>query len=171
MTTSERKGQDDAAHGPVAGSLHESLRFRYMRYGLPAGLTFFIVVAVSLVDGMNFPFALFLATFVLLIAQAAAMATLSVYRVDLMTEVLIARTVLQEIRIPWKRIRTVELVDRKDLAFPRRFVRIAGGGREFFVFESIGQFDKLLEQITSRSTIAPAPMPAWKRAVLLQWGV
>lgn len=153
--------------------LTEPAVHRWMRFGLPAGMGFFLVIALALGVGFHPLFALFVIAFVWLISQSVAMNLLTAHRIQMVDDGMHVWTLARHMLVPWTDVQRIELVDRRDQASPRRLARvIASQGRQFLVFDSIHGFDSLLERIERQSRAAVrAQMEFWKRLLLLQWGV
>jgi hypothetical protein len=141
-----------------------------MRVGLPAGLGLFVFVSTFLAGGLNLPLAVFLVVFVLVIAESTALALLTAHSVEVLPDGLVGTLPLRTVRIPWDSISLLESVDRRDLAVPRRLLRIVGRD-QLIVFDSIDRFDELLQRASNAAAQPVFPMPIWKRVLLLQWGV
>lgn len=156
---------------PSVLTFEEPRRYRYMRFGFPAGLLFLASAAAGLAQGLSPMLGLFYLAFVLLIAQATAVAMLTAYRVRVTDEGLTGEVPFRQIAVPWTGIRSLEMVDRRDLAFPRRLVRIVGPTTSLFAFDSTERFDEMLGQMSRRAGIRVSAMPLWERLLLLQWGV
>jgi len=170
-----KDASDNSQRGPgespsVDDRLREPIKYRYMRLGLPAGLGLLAFAAAYLAGGINLPLALFLIVFVFLIAESAALALLTAHSVQVLEEGLVGAVPLGSVRIPWNSISVLESVDRRDLAIPRRFLRVVGRN-QLFVFDSVDGFDELLGRVANAAGQPVFPMPLWKRILLLQWGV
>jgi hypothetical protein len=171
--TKDRSGdlqRDPGESQSVDDQLKEPMKYRYMRLGLPAGLGLFTFAAAYLAGGINPPLALFLIVFVFLIAESTALALLTAHSVEVLEEGLVGAVPLGNVRIPWNTISLLESVDRRDLAIPRRFVRVVGRD-QLFVFDSVDRFDELLGRVAKAAGQPIFPMPLWKRILVLQWGV
>lgn len=151
----------------------EPSAYRWMRFGLPSGLAFFLLIAAYLGTGFHPLFVAFVAAFVLLLSQAVAINLLTAHHIRVDESGVQVRTLMRHVSIPWNDISRVELVDRRDQAHPRRLARvIASRGRQFFVLDSIRSFDAFLDEVRRRDrAIIGTSLPLWKRFLLLQWGV
>lgn len=154
-------------------TLEEPRRHRYFRFGLPTGLGFGLLLATYLGEGWNLIGGLFILAVLLVIAQAIAMSLLTAYRIEINDSELAASTPVRRVRLAWEDVGRLEIVDRRDRAFPRRIALIrARGDSEFFVLDSLPGFELLIDRLKWKSTQAgPFPMARWKRFLLLQWGV
>lgn len=147
-------------------------RFRYMRFGFPAGLLFFAMTAVWLGGSPDLPTYAFLAVFALLIGQSVGMALRTAHRVRLTEPELLAFTPAGRVAVPWSNLRRLEVIDRKGLGYPRRLLRVEADGVEIFVLDSIASFDLLVSQLSKAGGAIPVtPVPGWRKLMLLQWGV
>lgn len=150
----------------------EPRRFRFMRLGLPLGLGLFLVLVAWLATGTLLQFGLVIVAMTLVVAYPTALVLLTAYRMEVHPEVLRARTPLREISIPWEEVEGLEMIDRRDLAYPRRLLRVKSKREQVFVFDSVDRFDELVDAIVKQvPEIKPRGMPLWKRIVFLQWGV
>lgn len=91
----------------------ESRKSRITRLGLPIGLSLFVLFTFALAKGeLGMPILIFAVPMMLIIVQAAAMATLTANRVWLSHSGLSAETPLGHRDIPWSAISGLEFVDR-----------------------------------------------------------
>lgn len=148
----------------------EPVRYRYMRFGFPAGVLLFALIAAGISQGMSFPFVLILLVFTFLVSQATAMSMLAAHRILVTERDLIAQTFLRKVRVAWDELAAVEILDLEREEVPRRFLRIYGRGFEFFIMDSVLGFEDVLREIIRRApSTRISNMPLWRRLLLLQW--